>query len=55
VAQPVRRIPFSRREKVTEKLKQLEEIDVSEKVNGPTSWINPLVAGEKPNAELAWI
>ena len=41
VAQPLRRIPLSRRQKVTAKLKQLEELDVIEKVNGPTNWINP--------------
>ena len=52
VAQPLRRIPFSRRQKVTAKLKQLEELDVIEKVNGPTSWINPLVAVEKPNGDI---
>ena len=52
VAQPLRRIPFSRRQTVTEKLKQLEELDVIEKVNGPTSWINPLVALEKPNGDI---
>ena len=52
VVQPLRRIPFSRRQKVTSKLKQLEELDVIEKVNGPTSWINPLVAVEKPNGDI---
>ena len=52
VAQPLRRIPFSRRQKVTSKLKQLEELDAIEKVNGPTSWINPLVAVEKPNGDI---
>ena len=31
VAQPLREIPFSRRQKVTEKLKQLEKLDVMEK------------------------
>ena len=52
VAQSLRRIPFSRRQKVTAKLKQLEELDVIEKVNGPTSRINPLVALEKPNGDI---
>jgi len=33
-------------------LKQLEELNVIEKVNGPTSWINPLVAIEKPNGDI---
>ena len=37
VAQPLRRIPFSRRQKVTAKLKQLEELEVIEKVNVPTN------------------
>ena len=52
VAQPLRRIPFSRRQKGTAKLKQLEELDFIENVNGPTSWINPLVAVEKPNGDI---
>ena len=52
VAQPLRQIPFSRRQKVTAKLKQLEELIVIEKVNVPTSWINPLVVVEKPNGDI---
>ena len=43
VAQPVRRIPFSVRKQVEMKLKQLEEDDVIERVNGPTPWVSPLV------------
>ena len=35
VAQPLHRIPFSRRQKVTSKLKQLEELDVIEKSQWP--------------------
>ena len=52
VAQPLRRIPFSRGQKVTAKLKQLEELDVIQKVNGPSSWVNPVVAVEKPNGDI---
>lgn len=52
VAQPPRRIPFSRREKVTEKLEELLKLDVIEKVEGPTSWVNPLVVVEKPNGDI---
>ena len=52
VAQPVRRTPFSRREKVTEKLDELMKLDVIEKVEGPTSWVNPLVVVEKPNGDI---
>ena len=43
IAQAMRRIPFSRKQKV-DKLDELEALDVIEQVNGPTSWINPLVA-----------
>ncbi|XP_048584683.1 uncharacterized protein K02A2.6-like [Nematostella vectensis] len=52
VAQPLRRIPFSRRQKVADKLEELEKLGVVEKVNSPTSWINPLVAVEKPNGDV---
>ena len=48
----MRRIPFSRKQKVVDKLEELEELDVIEKVNGPTSWINPLVSVEKPNGDV---
>ena len=37
---------------MTEKLKLLEELDIIEIDNGPTSWINPLVAVEKPNGDI---
>ena len=52
VAQPVCRIPFSRRAKVEQKTEELVQLDVLEKVEGPTSWVNPLVAVEKPNGDI---
>ena len=52
VAQPVCRIPFSRRAKVNEKLEELLKLDVIEKVEGPTSWVNPLVVVEKPSGDI---
>ena len=52
IAQAMRRIPFSRKRKVVDKLEELEALDVIEEVNGPTSWINPLVAVEKPNGDV---
>ena len=51
-AQAMQRIPFSRKQKVVDKLEELEALDVIEKVNGPTSWINPLVVVEKPNGNV---
>ena len=53
VAQPVRRIPFSRRAKVSERLEELLKLDVIEKVEGPTSWVNPLVVvAEKQSGDI---
>lgn len=52
VTQPVRRIPFSRRDKVNEKLEDLLKLDVMEKVEGPTSWVNLLVVVEKTNGDV---
>ena len=40
VAKPHRTIPISLREKVEEKLRQLEEDDIIEKVDGPTPWVS---------------
>ena len=37
IAQAIRRIPFKRKQKVINKLEDLEALDVIEKVNGPTS------------------
>ncbi|XP_070569391.1 uncharacterized protein [Ptychodera flava] len=47
-----RRIPFNRRAKVVEKLKELEKLGVIEKVSGPTSWVNPLVTVQKPHGDV---
>ena len=52
IAQAMRRILFSRKQKVIDKLEELEALDVIEKVNGPTSWNNPLVAVEKSNGDV---
>ena len=51
-AQPIRRIPFSHQQKVNEKLGELKKLGVIEKVDTLTSWINPLVAVEKPNEDV---
>lgn len=56
VAQPVRRIPFSRPDKLVEKLKELKALDVIEKVKTPTSLVNPLVTVAKPNGDVTiWL
>ena len=52
VAQPARRIPFHLRAKVEEKLKELMDMDIIEKVSGPTTWASPLVVVPKPNGDI---
>lgn len=47
-AQPHRRIPFHLRKKVEAEIKRLEELDVIEKVEGPTPWVSPIVVAPKP-------
>ena len=43
VTQNSRRLPHSMRKKVNEKLKQMEEQDIIEKVDGGTLWLSPLI------------
>ena len=47
-----RRTAFHRRAKVRDKLGELYNLDVIERVTGPTSWVNPLVTVEKPNGDI---
>ena len=52
MVQPIRMIAFKRKEKVVQKLKELDNLDVIEKVDGCTQWVNPLVTVVKPNGEV---
>ena len=51
-AQPVCRIPFHLRKKVSQELERLEQEGIIEKVEGPTPWISPLVAIPKKNGDV---
>lgn len=52
-AQPVRRVPFSVRGQLEEKLQELEQLDVIEKVtDGATPWVSPLVVAFKPSGDI---
>ena len=42
------RVPFRLRKKVEAELTKLEELDVIERVEGPTPWVSPLVVAGKP-------
>ena len=48
VAQHYRRIPFHQRHKVTSALIELEKNDVIERVDGPPTWVSPIVVVPKP-------
>ena len=52
VAQPPRRIPFHICQKVDTELRNLEEKGIIERVDGPTSWVSPLVITPKKNGEV---
>lgn len=55
VAQPHRRIPFHVREKVEKELKRLEDLDIIERVEGPTPWVSPIVVAPKPKSKTGEI
>lgn len=43
VRQPLRRIPIAIRDRVEKELNSLLEMDIIEKVNGPSLWESPIV------------
>ena len=46
--QPHRRVPFHLRKKLEEEMEALEKADIIEKVEGPTTWVSPVVVASKP-------
>lgn len=52
VRQPYRRAPIALEEKIHDKLKYLLEKDIIEKVNGPSSWVSPVVPILKQSGEI---
>ena len=52
VAQPVKRTPFSLREKIKEKIEELVAMDIIEPVEGATPWVSPVVVEPKQNDEI---
>ena len=49
VQQPIRRIPYHTKEKVSSELKRPPELDVIEKIHEPTTWLSPVVPVQKSN------
>ena len=52
VAQPCRRVPYSLRSKIEEKLTELEDMDIIERVEGPTPCVSPIVVVPKQNGDI---
>ena len=52
VAQPVKRTPFSLRDKVKKKVEELVSKDIIEPVNEPTLWVSPVGLVSKQNDEI---
>ena len=52
VAQKMRRVPFSLKDKVTAKVNELLEKDIIEKVEGPTTWVSPVVIAPKASGDI---
>ena len=52
VAQQPRRVPFALREKVTAKVEDLIAKDIVERVDGPTSWVSPVVVAPKSEGDI---
>ena len=52
VAQSLRRTPFHVRKDVEKKLKELQDLDIIEDVDGPTPWVSLLVAVPKSNGDI---
>ena len=52
VVQKARRISFSMRQKVEKKIEELEALDITERADGPTSFVSPTVVVPKPNGDV---
>ena len=52
VIQNPRRIPFSLRKKVEDKIAELENLDIIEPVTGPTKFQSPIVVVPKPSGDI---
>ena len=52
VVQPLRRVPFTLRDKLEKKLDELVNLDVTGRAEGPTPWISLVVVVPKSNGDL---
>ena len=52
IAEPIRRVPYHLRYKLSTKLDELVELDIIEKLSGPSSWVAPVVVVPKPLGDI---
>ena len=45
-------MPYHLRNKLSQKLKELEELDIIEKTIGPTHWVSPVIAVPKSDGDI---
>jgi hypothetical protein len=45
-------MPYKMKKQLEHKLKELEDSDVIEKVQGPTAWVSPIVVIPKANSDI---
>ena len=55
VAQKPRQVPYTLKDKVQQRIEELLDLDIIEKVSGPTTWVSPAVFVPKPNKDEVWI
>ena len=51
IAQKPRRVPYPLKEKLQQKIEELLDLDIIEKVSGPTTWVSPAAFVPKPNKQ----
>ena len=52
VCQTARRVPYHLRDKLSQKLKELEKLDIIEKTTDPTHWVSPVIVVPKSDGDI---
>ena len=52
VCQTARRVPYHLRDKLSQKLKELEELDIIKKTTGLTHWVSPVIVVPKSDGDI---
>ena len=53
VCQTARRVPYHLRDKLSQKLKELDKLDIIEKTTGPTCWVSPVIVVPKSDGDIS--